>query len=114
MAKKMVVVSDGNDTLWKVLRLSAGLVVGAAALGGIGFWLARDQMERHQSDLFSPHPMRRLAALGHLRRSPGVDNVLLLRDFLAWEERPHLRKKAATILESMERQLSDQESMEGP
>lgn len=113
MPKKVVVVRDSREPLWRVLRVSAAFVVGAAALGGVGFWLARDQMERHQSDLFSPHPMRRLAALGHLRRSPGVDNVLLLRDFLAWEDRPLLRKKAAAILDSMERQLSDEESVEG-
>jgi hypothetical protein len=35
-----------------------------------------------------------------------VENTNLLRDFLAWEKEPMLRKRAAAILERMENALS--------
>ncbi len=96
---------SGDDRLWKVLKYAGIAVLGAAAVGALGVWVARDQMSRHRRNLFSPHPLRRLAALGYLRSHPDVDNVLLLRDYLAWEERPLLRKRASSILESMEEEL---------
>lgn len=95
----------GDDGLWRVAKYAGFALLGAAAVGALGFLVAKDQMARHRRDLFSPHPLRRLAALGYLRSHPNVDNVLLLRDFLAWEERPLLRKRAASILESMEEDL---------
>ncbi len=97
--------AESDDGLWKVLKVTGGVVLGVAAVAGLGAWLAREQMDRHKRDLFSPHPLQRLAALGYLRSHPDVDNVLLLRDYLAWEERPLLRKRAASILESMEEEL---------
>ena len=106
--------SGSDDRLWKVLKITGGILLGAAAVAGLGAWLARDQMDRHKRDLFSPHPLRRLAALGYLRSHPDVDNVLLLRDYLAWEERALLRKRASSILESMEEELVEAaESAEG-
>ena len=36
------------------------------------------------------------------RASASVDHITLLRDFIAWEPRPLLRKRARTILERME------------
>lgn len=97
--------SGSDDRLWRYLKVTGGFLLGAAAVVGLGAWLARDQMDRHKRDLFSPHPLRRLAALGYLSSHPDVDNVLLLRDYLAWEERPLLRKRASSILESMEEEL---------
>jgi hypothetical protein len=70
-------------------------------------------MVRHRRGLFSPHPLRRLAALGYLRSYPNVDNVLLLRDYLAWEQRPMLRKRASAVLEDMESQLTGSRLAEG-
>ena len=106
-----------EDRLGDVLKVVGIVVVGAAAVAGLGIFLARDQMQRHRRDLFSPHPLRRLAALGYLRSRPQVDNVMLLRDFLAWEERPLLRKRAAAILEEMESELAarngEDESLKG-
>ncbi|MFB6240139.1 MAG: hypothetical protein ABEJ46_00980 [Gemmatimonadota bacterium] len=90
--------SDG----WTVLKYAGLAALGAAAVGALGVWLARDQMARHRRDLFSPHPLRRLAALGYLRTEPSVDNVLLLRDYLAWEDQPLLQKRASTVLDEME------------
>ncbi len=109
MADKVIVVRE-QSAFWRILKIAAVGVLGLAAMGGAGVWLARDQMARHQSELFSPHPLRRLAALGYLRAHPGVDNVLLLRDYLAWEERPMLRKQATAVLAGMEEVLAAAES----
>jgi hypothetical protein len=108
-----VIVVREESVGWKVARVAAISVLGLAALGGLGVLLARDQMARNQSELFSPHPLRRLAALGYLRAHPDVDNVLLLRDYLAWEERTVLRKRATAILAAMEEHLAAEESAEG-
>lgn len=91
----------------QVLRTTGVTVLTLAAVTALGVLLVRDQMHRHRRDLFSPHPMRRLAALGYLGREPAsVDNVLLLRDFMAWEQQPLLRKRAAAVLERMEDALA--------
>ena len=111
MSDKVIVVREESAT-WKILKFAAIGLVGAAVVGGAGVLLARDQMARHQAELFSPHPLRRLAALGYLRAQPGVDNVLLLRDYVAWEERPMLRKRATAILAGMEEYLAAEESIE--
>ena len=112
MSDKVIVVRE-ESVGWKVAKVAALSVLGLAALSGLGVLLARDQMARNQSELFSPHPLRRLAALGYLRAHPDVDNVLLLRDYLAWEERPMLRKRAAAVLAGMEEELAAEESVEG-
>ncbi len=107
MPEKVVIVRDNSDALvGRVVKIGLGALLGAAVLGVVGVYLARDQMARHQRELFSPQPLRRLAALGYLKGQPAVDNVLLLRDYLAWEERPLLRKRAAGILATMESQLA--------
>ena len=93
----------GSATGWKI---AVAALFGAAAAVGLGVYLARDQMRRHRRELFSPHPLRRLAALGYLRSHPSVDDLPLLRDYLAWEERPLLRKRATAVLESLEGVLS--------
>lgn len=110
MGKKTMRVRSGSsdesgDRLGKILKYAGLAALGAAVAGAVAVWFARDQMSRHRRDLFSPHPLRRLAALGYLRTEPNVDNVLLLRDFLAWEQRPLIRKRAASILEEMEERL---------
>jgi hypothetical protein len=107
MGQKVIVLRDDGDApALKVAKVAAIALAGAAVLGGLGVWLARDQMARHQRELFSPQPLRRLAALGYLRAHPGVDNVLLLRDYLAWEDKPLLRKRASAILAGMEEDLA--------
>ena len=111
MPEKIVVLRDDSDEwIGRLARVGLGILVGAAALGVAGVWLARDQMSRHQRELFSPQPLRRLAALGYLKGQPAVDNVLLLRDYLAWEERPLLRKRAAGILAAMEAELASEDA----
>lgn len=97
------------------LKIAGAALLGAAAAVAFGIFLARDQMVRHRRDLFSPHPLRRLAALGYLRSHPQADDVPLLRDYVAWEERPLLRKRAAGILAGLEESLTaaGREGVEG-
>jgi hypothetical protein len=49
--------------------------------------------------------LRRLAALGFLAGQDGVDTVRLLRDYLAWERQPMLRRRAEAIVRRMEATL---------
>jgi hypothetical protein len=97
---------DFDEDVSKVLRTVGIALAGVVAFAAVGVLLVRDQMSRHRRDLFSPHPLRRLAALGYIDRHPDVENAHLLRDFLSWERRPMLRRRAAAILDRMERALS--------
>jgi hypothetical protein len=84
------------------LLFASGAVVGAAT----GWVLAQRRLTFHRRDLFSPRPMRRLAALGYLAGQGGVATVRLLRDYLSWERQPVLRRRAETILRRMETNLT--------
>lgn len=97
---------DTDIDVNKLLRTVGIALAGLAAFTALGVLLVRDQMSRHRRDLFNPHPLRRLAALGYIDRHPDVENAHLLRDFLTWERRPMLRRRAAAILDRMERTLS--------
>jgi hypothetical protein len=91
----------------RVLRTTGFTLLAVAAAAALGAVLVRDQISRHRRDLFSPHPLRRLAALGYLGSRPAsVDLVLLLRDFIAWETRPLIRRRAAALLLRMEEGLA--------
>ena len=79
-----------------------GAVVGTA----LGAMLAQHSMGRHQMDLFSARPLRRLSALGYLNGHPSVDAVRVLRDYLAWERHPMLRRRAERIVRRMEAKLA--------
>jgi len=80
---------------WLLVGLVGGMIAGA--LG----WSAAQHAYRR--DLFSRHPMRRLAALGHLAGRPSVATAQLLREYIAWEQRPVLRARAVRLLRSVER-----------
>lgn len=85
-------------------RLTAVLVTfGLGAL--VGGVLAQQSMGRHRQDLFSGRPLRRLSALGYLSGHPSVEAVRLLRDYLAWETHPLLRRRADGIVRRMEARL---------
>ena len=87
----------------RIVRTAAFALLAVAAAAALGALLLRDQISRSRRDLFSPHPLRRLAALEYLGGVPAsVDTVLLLRDFLAWEQRPLLRKRAQGVLARVE------------
>ena len=86
-----------------ILRTAGITLLALAAMAALGLLLVRDQIHRRRRDLFSPHAVKRWAALGYLSRAPAsVDSALLLRDFIAWERRPMLRRRAATLLARME------------
>ncbi|MDT8369813.1 MAG: hypothetical protein RQ745_11435 [Longimicrobiales bacterium] len=81
-----------------------GVTLAAAAVAGAAVaWIVRDQVTRHRRNLFSPHALQRLAALSHMSRGrASVSDILLLRDFIAWESRTLLRERAKQLLERME------------
>jgi hypothetical protein len=81
------------------------LTVGAAVT--LGVLVVHDQIARHRRELFSARPLRRMAALSYLAgREATVEAVQLLRDFVAWEPRPIIRRRAIRILNRMERNLA--------
>ena len=80
---------------------AGGVAFGVAA----GWVLAQRRLETHRRALFSARPLRRLAALGFLAGQSDVETVRLLRDYLAWERQPMLRRRAAAIVRRMEEGL---------
>lgn len=85
------------------LKTAGITILAAAAAGALAALVVRDQISRHQRNLFSPHVLRRLAALGHMSRAEAsVDNIRLLRDFIAWEPRKLLRDRARNVVARME------------
>ncbi len=81
-----------------------GLAVLVAAVAGAALALVvREGVSRHQRDLFSPSWLRRLAALSFMaREDASVNNITLLRDFVAWEPTRLLRERAHAIVNRME------------
>jgi hypothetical protein len=92
-----------------VLRTTGYVLLGVGVLATAGALIVRDQISRHQRNLFSAQALKRFAALGYLSRTPAsVELVQLLRDFCAWEPNGILRRRATQILARMERQLEGQ------
>ena len=84
-----------------VAALTAGLAGGFA----LGLIVWTQQTQRSRRDLFSDRPWRRMAALGYLRSQESVRNVRLLRDYVAWERHPGLRRPGKAVLRRMEQSL---------
>ena len=82
--------------------------VTAGFLGGliIGLLVWSTQIRRSRRDLFSGNPVRRLAALGYIGGHPGVDAARLLTEYVRWERRPLLRRRAERLLRRMQAELS--------
>ena len=92
-----------------IFRTTGLILLGAAAVTALGALVVRDQIERHQRDLFSPRPLKRLAALGYIAGlAATVELARTLRDFITWEERTLLRRRAKVILHRMEDELQRQ------
>ncbi|MFO7894695.1 MAG: hypothetical protein R6U63_13250 [Longimicrobiales bacterium] len=90
----------------KILRIIGIGLLTALAASALGVIFVRDQMSRHRRDLFSSRPLRRLAALGYIAGGePSVDAVRLLRDYIAWEQQPLIRRQAIQVLNKMEQNL---------
>jgi hypothetical protein len=81
------------------------VLLGLCAGATVGWLAAQGYVGRHKEDLFSPRPLRRLAALGSLAARGDVETVRLLRDYLAWEGHPVLRRRAHRIVRRMEATL---------
>jgi hypothetical protein len=80
------------------LAVLVGLVAGVT----VGWAVSQEHLARHREALFSPRPFRRLAALGSLAAEENVETVRLLRDYLAWERHPLLRRRARAIVRRLE------------
>ena len=89
-----------------MMRSRTGLVAGGLAAGAVAGWfLAQHRFAARRSALFDRRPMRRRAALGFLEGQSGVGTIRLLRDYLAWERHPVLRRRAEAIVRRMETAL---------
>ena len=98
----MTVEQVGEEQRTGRFRTMGITVLAAAAAGAVLALIVRDQMSRHSRDLFSPNTLQRLAALGYMGGAPAtVDNIMLLRDFITWEPRRLLRKRAEAVLQRM-------------
>jgi hypothetical protein len=71
-----------------------------------GWYLAAGHVRRHKAALFSPIRFRRLTALSYLAGQGSVENIRLLRDYVAWEPSPILRRRAARMIRRMEATLA--------
>ena len=81
----------GKPAAWAAVGFGAGIAIGMVA------W-SRYQ-DRHAQSLFSSRPRRRFAALGWLGlNAPTVDTVALLREYVAWERHPLLRRRGEDLL----------------
>ncbi len=85
----------------RTLKIAVAAVVGFV----VGTALSQRAMGRSRSALFSARPLRRMAALGYLSGHPSVATVRVLKDYLAWEEHPALRRRAEAIVRRMEANL---------
>jgi hypothetical protein len=89
------------------MRSRGWLFACGVAAGAAGGWLlAQRRFAIHRRDLFSPRPLRRMAALGFLAGQSGVETVRLLRDYLSWERQPALRRRAEAIVRRLEATLA--------
>ena len=79
----------------------AGFVGGI--LAGLVVWSL--QMSRCRRDLFSRSPIKRFAALGYLGGNPGVETARLLTEYVRWETKPLLRKRAQKLLHRVQKHL---------
>ena len=77
-------------------------------LGGFaaGLLLWSREQHTHKRDLFSARAMRRFAALSYLRGQRTPETASLLRDYIRWEQREDLKRRARRLLDRVERQLA--------
>lgn len=85
---------------------SLGVLLAAAVGVATGWVLAQRYLERHRAALFSPKLRRRHAALGYLVGHPDPETLRLLRDYLAWEQHPVLRRRAKRVVRELEHALA--------
>ncbi|HKG95671.1 MAG TPA: hypothetical protein VKA84_27420 [Gemmatimonadaceae bacterium] len=76
--------------------------IGGLALGALA-WTGALRVSRRE--LFNASPLRRFAALSYLGGNPSAENARLLRDYIGWERRPVLRRRAERLLRRVESDL---------
>jgi hypothetical protein len=88
--------------------LKGSRLVAFGFLGGFAAGLVLWSREQHarKRDLFNARPMRRFAALSYLRGRRTPETASLLRDYILWEQRADLRRRARRLLDRVERQLA--------
>ena len=87
----------------KKTRLVAyGFIGGFAA--GLFVW-SREQHARKR-DLFNARPLRRYAALSYLHGQRTPETASLLKDYIRWEQRDDLKRRARRLLDRVERHLA--------
>ena len=93
-----------------IADMGPGALAALGFLGGVtlGVVLWSRQLHRSREGLFSSRPLRRLAALGYISGRPSIDNARLLRDYMRWEKRPILRRRAEQVLRQVEDYLDDE------
>jgi 2-polyprenyl-6-methoxyphenol hydroxylase-like FAD-dependent oxidoreductase len=85
------------------MRSRTVVIAGGVAAGAVAGWLlAQRRFAVHRRALFDRRADRRRAALGFLAGQSGVGTVRLLRDYLAWEQHPVLKRRAEAIVRRME------------
>jgi hypothetical protein len=85
------------------MRSRTVVIAGGVAAGAVAGWLlAQRRFAVHRRALFDRRVERRRAALGFLAGQGGVGTVRLLRDYLAWEQHPVLKRRAETIVRRMQ------------
>src|SRR5690606_23151631 len=62
-----------------ILRTTGIMLLSVGAAAAVGVLVARDQMSRHQRDLFSSQTLKRFAALGYLSGTPASVGIVRLR-----------------------------------
>ena len=96
-----------DPALAPIVLATIGFVGGVA----VGSALWSRLLDVNRRGLFSRHPVRRFAAISYLGARPSVDTVRLLKDYIAWEPHPLLRRRARRVLRAVERML---EQRHGP
>ena len=89
------------------LAFSPPAIVAVGFLGGLltGATLWSRVVDTNRRGLFSPHPVKRFAAVSYLGARPSVDTARLLRDYILWEPQPLLRRRARRVLRAVEASL---------
>jgi hypothetical protein len=90
-----------RDTAGPAAMLALGFAGGVAA--GVTIWSRL--VDTNRRGLFSPHPVKRFAAVSYLGARPSVDTARLLRDYILWEPQPLLRRRARRVLRAVEASL---------
>jgi hypothetical protein len=92
-------MSEDTKRWVRIAGITTATVIVAGTLAAL---LVRDQIHRHQRNLFHGSAIRRMAALEHLSNQQGtIDHLNLLRDYIAWEPRRLLRNRAQALFDRM-------------